>query len=76
MALPPNIATPTLVTGRADDTKWLMSTKNNTAVKDGAAQNSISSVSLVQLILYLVMKGVFKVLENDRSTKDMGQLCS
>ena len=76
MALPPNIATPTLVTGKTNQSQVVDVYENNAAVKDGAAQNSISSVlsGAVNSLFGNTAKGVFKVLESDKFTKDMGQL--
>lgn len=76
MALPPNIATPTLVTGKTNQSQVVDVYKNNAAVQDGAAQNTISSVlsGAVNSLFGNTAKGVFKVLESDKFTKDMGQL--
>lgn len=76
MALPPNIATPTLVTGKTNQSQVVDVYENNAAVKDGAAQNSISSVlsGAVNSLFGNTAKGVFKVLESDKFTKDMGGL--
>lgn len=76
MALPPNIATPTLVTGKTNQSQVVDVYKNNAAVQDGAAQNTISSVlsGAVNSLFGNTAKGVFKILESDKFTKDMGGL--
>ena len=76
MTLPPNIATPTLVTGKTNQSQVVDVYENNAAVKDGAAQNTISSVlsGAVNSLFGNTLKGVSKVLESDKFVKDMNGL--
>ena len=73
MSLPPNIATPTLITGKTSQSQVVDVYSSVPAVQDNVAQNSISSVlaGAVNSLFGNTISGAMKVLESDRFVKDM-----
>ena len=76
MALPPNIATPTLVTGKTNQSQVVDVYANNKEIQDNSAQNSITTVltGAVNSLFGNTVSGVLNVLNSDKFVDDMGSL--